>query len=84
MLVPYTSGLLLSINVVLLNFQNLVIVGHSAWDMESSRNLHVDIVDLHWGLCKSEYKVKLLCMPALNVKSRWTVGQDVTWVYVSQ
>ena len=65
MLGPYLSCLLLSINV-LLDFQYVVIVGHSAWDMESTRNLHVEIVDLHWGLCKREYKIKLLGMPFLN------------------
>ena len=65
MLVPYLSGLLLSI-IVLLDFQYVAIVGHSTWDMESTRNLHVEIVDLHWGLYKREYKIKLLGMPSLN------------------
>ena len=65
MLVPYSSSLFLSINV-LLDFQYIVIVGHSTWDMGSMRKLHVGIVDLHWGLCKREYKIKWLGMPPLN------------------
>ena len=44
----------------------IVIVEHSNWDMGPSRNLHVEIADLHLGLCKRELEIKLLGMSALN------------------